>query len=787
MFAESATHAFTDSAKTVPPPILDNTNTSWFSSRKKKEYAKKLYEDTVVIRAAFGALDGMIISYSFFKYFFDVFSSADTSSADAMHDFMDSPGGAAAATLGLIGIVFFSWVGNVYDSDNPNKLIRRMAAAWPYFRDAFKGLKFAYKGLKSTFVLAQALGADFKSLLLPIGLVLGVASAANRMWYRKYVTDARKEFQKVNNTLLERAKNLSVDSHYELREMPEDEASFEAQKVYLKINDTEKTLEYKVLNSSGEIVSGKIRLEDELCFNGLDREGRPIQPTIAHLISDYEQAILDKTRMKGHTSSANTQAHRQAIRYAMKGQVLPHKYIVTASVILSGFTDGLYTYMGALTLTALAPPLFFAIAACCILFTGLCIINRIHEENEYKKEFTRSQMNVELVLTTKEIEDAFFQLRQLSEERSKSAFEEVEIREFLNEGGNPERRARFLEIDKKHRDVDKLFNASLKKFKDQKIEYSKVSKYTTQRAVLTGLRSGLYIYSATCSVIFALNAFFSIASIAFPPAILVVGVVLGLIALVACVIKTVRDSNKRERDISAKEQAQSIRSELKLADLIKEAKTAEVEGKEIQSDPISERDALINALHIDDLLQYQIQEGAEVIRSCCSGLSKGGKAASFFSFLSKDLSIRDSDGHFQDAPIAVGIGIGLSAVYGVFYALRAFAKGYRGANDVPKPSLPKLDPNTFFAQKRGGSGNLPPSSPRPSAVEQDNASRGTEQGKPSANPTTTPWSQRFTLLHRGSFSASNDMCDRPDSPYTAHQPDRLESGQDLSAAAANHI
>ncbi|CDZ76070.1 hypothetical protein BN59_00334 [Legionella massiliensis] len=169
--------------------------------------AKKLHE-LGYIYVLFGALDGLSLSYSMMKYYFDMLlANSDLSSSDEMHDWMTSPEGAAIAATTSISLIVFSMLANHFDDEDQNVFKRYIAVIWPYCRDTMKGLKNAYKGLKSTLQVAEILGGgDFSYLIVPVGLLLGGLSVINRIWFR-WMVNERKAMMKANAKILDDIQN----------------------------------------------------------------------------------------------------------------------------------------------------------------------------------------------------------------------------------------------------------------------------------------------------------------------------------------------------------------------------------------------------------------------------------------------------------------------------------------------------------------------------------------------------------------------------------------------------
>lgn len=168
--------------------------------------AKKLDEQRYVY-AVYGLLDGLNLSYSSLKYFFDlVCLNLGGTSSDVMHDWMVSPAGIAVAAIESVGLVVFGMLANYLNDNDKNLFKRYLVTIWPYCRDTLKGLKNTYKGLRSLASMVDLLGGqNFNFMLLPLSLGLGILSIANRLWHRRMVSE-RKQMMKENAALLEKVK-----------------------------------------------------------------------------------------------------------------------------------------------------------------------------------------------------------------------------------------------------------------------------------------------------------------------------------------------------------------------------------------------------------------------------------------------------------------------------------------------------------------------------------------------------------------------------------------------------
>lgn len=171
--------------------------------------AQKLDKNRYIYHG-FAILDSLSSSYSMFKYFFEV--CMPNNDPDSMHEFLTSPQGIAAISAEALFLVSFSFLASVYDKEENNSVKKFIASAWPYFRDVMKGLKNAYKGWKSLVqILGTISGADLKYMIIPVGLVLGVFAAVNRLWLRSMV-EARKKQMDANKELLIEIQQLNVNA-----------------------------------------------------------------------------------------------------------------------------------------------------------------------------------------------------------------------------------------------------------------------------------------------------------------------------------------------------------------------------------------------------------------------------------------------------------------------------------------------------------------------------------------------------------------------------------------------
>lgn len=162
------------------------------------------------IYAVHGALDGVNLSYTSFKYGFDLaYTESSTVSADNLHEWLTSPLGIIIASLGSMSLIAFSVLGSYLGRDYSNVVPRNISSLWPYFRDIIKSLKISYKGWRNFTIGLERLGIDnFNVMLLPIIIALGGISVMNQIWYRQ-MKDKRKAKQARNLALIQEILNCN--------------------------------------------------------------------------------------------------------------------------------------------------------------------------------------------------------------------------------------------------------------------------------------------------------------------------------------------------------------------------------------------------------------------------------------------------------------------------------------------------------------------------------------------------------------------------------------------------
>lgn len=638
----------------------------------------KEYNEMKSVLALYGALDGYIISYSAFKLYFDIMCSDGTSSSDELHDWLMSSSGFKKMALGTISIIALSLINNLMsDKDDKNAkednakkdridellktaakndYIQSLAKSWPYIRDAFKGLKFFYKGLRSTLQVLNFYQINFQSMLVPLTLSIGILAASNRVFYRLTIQDKRKQYVSDNKALLKESKLLGCDYSFceaSLESLPVDQRREGV--LYLSIEKNYKSqavLRCTTKSNLGPPIEIPLNQIADIFYDANNNIIEANELTIADLKASYYQIIVAKLLANTNNpivASTNNHSKRAEIKRKLRDNSnLPNHYMAMGSAVFSGLVDGLYTYMGILCLVTLTPGLLAVMTFSCVLFTLARVINRCTEEYEYQQELSLSKYRTEEILLEQELREAIWHAQSLNSEciddpKSSSIHNKDDIKTF-----------------------DNILSRSRKLREDIKAAIV----HTPQRARLNGLRSGLYVYSAISSIIFAISALLlAMFQIALSPWFLASGVVIGLISLYGFVSLSLENNKRHLNEHDTKDEEEIIKKEFsKLqAILLKKENGSSAINSKIDDDLTYFK----KIMSVKKSPQYSIQEISEIARSCFSGLGKGWKA---IDFLMNSWLVTNEKGHYQENQLMASLGFLLSLLYCYSYSTKAFGK-----------------------------------------------------------------------------------------------------------------
>lgn len=116
-------------------------------------------------------------------------------------------------------------------------------------------------------------------------------------------------------------------------------------------------------------------------------------------IEQWRELLLDNTLDREYADFHNGLIDRKNNNYQSDG--LKIRSYISASY--GGFIDGLYMFMGLLTITAMSAQILLTVAAVSIFFSATCILTRLHEERDYQRTLLITQQKATLALIEKDI------------------------------------------------------------------------------------------------------------------------------------------------------------------------------------------------------------------------------------------------------------------------------------------------------------------------------------------------------------------------------------------------
>lgn len=487
------------------------------------------------IYEAYAVVDGLAIVQSSNKVLFDFLDpNSSFYNADHMHEWMITPEGLIITALESIGLIIFSYAGNVFKDNDKNVLKRHLAMLWPYFRDALKAVKNTYKGIRSLLQSVMVvIGAnELRMFIIPFGMVFGALAVSNRICIRKYVVEPRKKKVKANKDLLQEIKKWHFES-----------------------------------------LSNK-EFQDQ--FN------------------------LYYSRIERHSHRLNVAAMFAAA--------------------YTGVVDGLYLYMGAMSLLTLPPPLFLAMLLVSSTFSLLCIGMRVYEEYEYQRDLHRRGLEVEVLL------DAFA-LKRLFK-----CWKESKTLELKNE-----------------------INGKLTALEIKLNQQRDFQVFSYQRSFWAGIRYALAAYSAIVATMFFVAVMTALAGSHFPPLVMVFGMLAGISLLIGFVGYALYKHYRFVKTEKSQSEA-PVFSTNALCECLEQHKDL---------DP--------NLLYIGVMEEppSSIPAACEVARSLSSGGYKGPKTIDFLLSYWQQL---DAKGHYKSLPFTMALAGAGAVIHATILALRALAR-----------------------------------------------------------------------------------------------------------------
>lgn len=499
-------------------------NHDWGGSKRMSITSpqEKRLEQLKIIYLLYGFVDGVNLSYSVLKYFFDMLATeAKKNSNILMHHWLSSSEGIAGFFMTGV-VVVLSIFGNTTKDNDENILKRYIAQFWPYVRDFIKSAKNAYKGVRSVFSMMKQLGFFNYTNIFLLGAagIIGGISIATRLGLRAFRND-RKSKQSKNQFLAERL-SLGAAYGWEIypNGLPTELSSIPFYSYLLVLNSKKQEWElyYRAKDEVSQVslpdnVGGSTRLLAEAVEEQDPREKQKKIHDILKMLPDqterftWAQETLETYRSKVKNQTINQRAYG---------------YIASA---IAGFIDGMYLYMGVYAITMVVPPAFIVICVFSSLYLLTSIVTRLYEEHEYQVRLSVSAVRVNLL--------SYYEDRKTL---ARSLLSDCDA--LLQQKIIP-----VKDIEEKL-DLYRKAQENYTKFYEKDVYLRRLG---TISAVLFGLKNGITVYGVVAAGLFAIATFLTLAAVPFPPVLLIAGISLGLVCLVGFVAYAVHDNKKKRK------------------------------------------------------------------------------------------------------------------------------------------------------------------------------------------------------------------------------------------------
>ncbi|MDF1677768.1 MAG: hypothetical protein P1U32_03650 [Legionellaceae bacterium] len=537
----------------------------------------------------------------------------DASAAEDMYNWLRTPEGLIAATLGIVPIALIgAFANSYYNSETAaGKAVYR---AWQSFRDAAKGIKNALRGTKSTVKAIYLLAAkDYSFLLLWAGGFFAIASALNRTWNRGMI-NARKDMMDDNKAAIS-----DLDHWGTFRELttPLPEDGSEALK--------------KHANGFRLIRDRNDKSKNELYYISYDYETKQAKSHRVHIDAKKLNTLLNHTDASRDLNPLHpsilqwrsllpgiAEKHYAAFHKAITERVNKNKQSKTlerkgyGSATYSGFIDGLYMFMGLISITAMTPQILFVVSCVSLFFCATCIVTRLHEEKDFQRNLYISRHKTELALSAKNLE---IQL-------SKRAEIEHRILKVTNDLS--------IELDddaltKLLQKADASVNAALAQFNGDRKKLFETQKISKTDAILMGLRQALAAYTALVCSVFAISA---VSSLFFATALPELVALCTVLAGVALVVGFTAYSLSIARDYTAKQKQHQADKDVSIYNFVEKYKNKPLNVllKEFPKEKGKQGSSTLFDLGLDLALPiYFLMSWTDIFRAAFSGLLKAIK------------------------------------------------------------------------------------------------------------------------------------------------------------------
>jgi hypothetical protein len=663
----------------------DSLDATYERARQAKIYAQKTLDDLLAqakayatelnknkkpgsIQGIYGALDGLVNTYSFTKSWFDLQYCAESQAAsfDAMHDWLVTPIGLIASIGGSLIFMVFANIANV-SKDNDKEFYKSASANyWKKFREGSQAGRNAFKGLRSTISTANLFTtADIRYLIFPATLFLGSLYVISRLILLKY-KDERKRIIKDNNTRFQNLFHINVVKNYPKEE--ERKAFLEKYaNSYVLIDDENPRLIFinkiKSNDDKSKKDAPKFDVEDIACIN-IDGLREAIYKNHPKSLSALQlNLFLPQGDVQKRIAAANKK-HKEAKQEGEWTQTL-----CLLLKMFAGFIDGLYLFVGILSLVTLSAFAMQIAIACTAVYCLLCIAGRVYEEYELHRDLRVSQQKAEVFAAAYELQNKLLELDNLSRKIAAEKDPAI-IARLLNERAT----------------LHSALDAQLSEFIMHRDALRRSDKLSPLAIILIGIKHGIAAYGALISAMVSLSTLSLLIGMTIVSPTIVIGCILAGIPIIlghiVCAYFSYRSRLETKESLAQQVQVDSdfldMLQEIKNGTIVTEQMAAHLDqmfAHEMAYDPIP--DSYFSAIY-------------EIFRSLTAGLLKGKKE---IEFLFNGLQQQGTNGHYQDTPVMLYLVFIAAIIYACVFAIRAFVKGFSSEDAAPKTSpLPEKKP-----------------------------------------------------------------------------------------------
>lgn len=606
------------------------------------KFANYLHEDKFVY-ALYGVLDGLSLSYSTTKYWFDMMVSLKgdnkITSSDLMHNAMLTPLGIAATLAETIILVVFSYYANVIDDEERFQYLRheiKISDDTPvkeeqlclYLDNGIIRCKVKNKkGVIENFTINDG--------------ELGDSAEEIKEVIRSCATLTKDHLEKIREATTTRNDvqtryNIYVGFRYVRDLLKALKNSYKGIRATMWAANWLKT-DMRVLLFPTALTFGLIAAANRIWYRAMKEHRKMLQTfnkNLASQIRSLEQlSEEDAANFLGKIGFKSI--------YSRAGGLLSQAF--------GGLIDGMYLYMGALMLAPVLPLAFTFLLTCSSLFVVLCIVTRMYTEYEYQRKLVSSELMVKLTICGKRMESLF------SELQSESVMGNDASSEPLN-----------LELKQE-----------MDQFKLLQNELWESSLLTPTMVVLAGLRDGLAASGAVGSLMFVTVTILAMAAVPCPPAFIVA----CMLASLALLMTGLTYAMATHWSTSINPPEKSFRyTEIRL--LLDELKSSKVTVQNLDLEIAKKK--IWKGLIIDPSPQSFWQEWGEFLRAILASIAKAQKGVDF---TFNPLQEVDENGHYSDSKIMMC----LSVVFGIFFMLgfggRSIAREFSGKESASSNAL----------------------------------------------------------------------------------------------------